>query len=99
MTPLDGPPRVPLALAQAAILVLLLALGFLLARFLAWRAEDPRPGFARRAWVGLALIALLFALPSAWLARSGALAPGVSGAGMPWERVTGDTPILAAAQA
>ena len=85
--------------AQVAIALLLLTELWLLARFLSWRAGEPRPGFARRAWLAPLLLAALFALPAGLLARSGALAPGVSGAGMPWERVTDDTPHAIAARA
>lgn len=99
MTPDPGPPRLLLLAAQAAIVLLLAFEAWLLARLLSWRVSEQRPKFARRAWLGIGLIAILFAIPAGWIARSGALAPGVSGAGMPWERTTDDTPILAAAQA
>jgi cytochrome c oxidase subunit 2 len=46
-----------------------------------------------------AALALAIALPATFLARSGVLAPGVSGAGMPWESVTDATPLAEAAQA
>ena len=46
----------------------------------------------RTGWHGVALALLTGA-------AAGALAPGLSGAGMPWEQVTDDTPIFAAAQA
>jgi mono/diheme cytochrome c family protein len=99
MTPDLGPPRLLVIAAQAAIVLLLAFETWLLARFLSWRAGEARPGFARRTWLLLALLAAVFAIPAGLLARSGALAPGVSGAGMPWERTTDHTPILAAAQA
>lgn len=85
--------------AQAAITLVLLAEAWLLARFLGWRGGEVRPGFARRAWVLVVGLALMFALPASILSRSGALAPGVSGAGMPWESVTEETPLGLAAQA
>ncbi len=99
MMPLPGPPRVPLLVAQAAIVLLLAFETWLLAQFLSWRAVEPRPGFARRTWILVSLLTLGFAVPAAIVGKSGALAPGVSGAGMPWERITEDTPILAVAQA
>jgi len=99
MSPGSGPPTAVLFAAQFAIALLLGFEAWLLARFLGWRAGEARPGFARRTW-GLALgLAVLFAVPAALLARSGALAPGVSGAGMPWEQVTDDTPTMATAHA
>ena len=85
--------------AQAAIAMLLAAEAWLFARLLAWRADEQRPHFVRRAWFLAAGLALLFAVPAAFLARDGALAPGISGAGMPWERVTDETPLRIAAQA
>jgi mono/diheme cytochrome c family protein len=93
------PSPTTLIAAQIVVGLVLLYEVALLARFLAWRADDPRPGEGRRLVLhGLAL-ALVFALTAAMLARSGALAPGVSGAGMPWEQVTDDTPLGATAQA
>jgi len=93
------PPPAALFAAQAAIVLLLPFELCLLARFLAWRADEARPHAARQAWLGLAALAAVFALAAGMVARSGALAPGVSGAGMPWERVTDDSPLLAAANA
>jgi len=99
MSPAPGPPPAVLFAAQVAVILILAWEVWLLARFFGWRAGEARPGFARRTW-GLALgLAALFAVPAALLARSGALAPGVSGAGMPWEQVTDDTPIMATARA
>jgi mono/diheme cytochrome c family protein len=99
MTPDLGPPRLLLLAAQAAIVLLLAFETWMLARLLSWRVSEARPKFARRTWLAASLIAILFAIPAGLITRSGALAPGVSGAGMPWERTTDDTPILAAAQA
>lgn len=71
----------------------------LIARFLAWRAGDPRPHEGRNVALHGLLLAAVLAFTLSALARKGALAPGVSGAGMPWESVTDDTPVLVAAQA
>ena len=90
---------VPLFAAQAAIALVLLFELVLLARFLSWRHDRPRPHEGRNLVLHALLLALVFALAAGRVARTGALAPGVSGAGMPWERVTDDTPIAAAAQA
>lgn len=79
--------------------LLLVVEGMLLARFLAARrtAGAHPPGRAlRRAPL---VIALLFVVPAAFLSRHGALAPGVSGAGMPWERVTDATDLATSAAA
>jgi mono/diheme cytochrome c family protein len=105
VTPLPVPPRAALAAAEGAVLLLLIAHAWLLWRALTARAPaDTRPGAGaqslapRMALVPLGL-AVLFAVPAALLARSGALAPGVSGAGMPWEAVTDATPYAVAAHA
>ncbi len=67
----------------------------LLARFLRARGPVPGPG-----WIlAPLLVTLAFALPAAWLARAGGLAPGLPGAGMPWEDVTDATPLAASAAA
>jgi len=96
VAPLPAPPRAALAAAEGAIVVLLLVHAWIL-----WRALAAPPGARpspRVAFVPLAL-ALLFAVPAGLVARSGALAPGVSGAGMPWESVQDDTPYAVAARA
>ena len=61
----------------------------LVARFL--RSRGPAPG--RRWTLAPVIVAVALALPAAWLARAGALAPGLPGAGMPWEDVTDETPL------
>ena len=77
---------------------LLLVEALLLVRLLAWSRGSARP-------VGIALrlapvaVALAFAVPATLLARGGALAPGLPGAGMPWEAVTDATPPDEAARA
>ena len=85
--------------AQAVIVLILVYEVAALARFLAWRADDPRPGEARNLTLHAVLLAIVFALSAARLAGQGALAPGVSGAGMPWESVTDATPLRVAAEA
>ena len=90
---------VPLIAAQAAIALVLVFEFALLARFLAWRRDQPRPNEGRNLVLHALLLAAVFAFSAARVARTGALAPGVSGAGMPWENVTDDTPLVAAAQA
>ncbi len=90
------------SLAHALLGLLLVAETLLVARFLAW----PRgPQAERRGGPGRLLraaplaIALAFAVPATLLARDGALAPGLPGAGMPWERVTDATDPAASARA
>jgi mono/diheme cytochrome c family protein len=87
--------------AQGAIALLLVVEAVLLWRMLAWvrpAAPGVRPPerLLRRAPL---LVTLLFLVPAAFLARQGALAPGLSGAGMPWERVTDATEPAEAAAA
>jgi len=97
---LPVPPRAALAAAEGAIVLVLLAEAWLLARALrAPAAAAAAPGVPARAWLAPLVLALLFAVPATFLARSGALAPGVSGAGMPWEAVTDATPCAVAAHA
>lgn len=85
------------SLAQALIGLLLVVEILLLGRFLAWRDGASRPSPAL-GWAPLA-VALLFVVPAALLARGGGLAPGLPGAGMPWERVTDTTDPAASAAA
>ena len=67
----------------------------LIARFL--RTREGAPG---RGWtVAPLVVAAAYALPATWLASGGALAPGLPGAGMPWEDVTDATPLAASAAA
>jgi mono/diheme cytochrome c family protein len=99
VTSLPAPPRAALAAAEGAILVLLLVEAWLLARALSASRGPVAPGLPRRAWLLPLVLAALFAVPAGILARSGALAPGVSGAGMPWESVTDATPCAVAAHA
>jgi mono/diheme cytochrome c family protein len=91
--------NVPLVAAIAAIALVLVYEVALLARFLAWRADEPRPHEGRNSALHALALAAVFALAAGRLARTGALAPGVSGAGMPWESVTDESPLLVAAQA
>lgn len=95
--------RLLLALAQLAIAVLIGFEVVLLVRLLAWntpgypKAEPPARGRVsgvrgRWPWAFPLVLATLFGVSAAILARSGALAPGLSGAGMPWEQVTDLTP-------
>jgi len=95
---IQGSP-VPLVSAQAAIALVLVFELALLARFLSWRRDQPRPNEGRNLVLHALLLAAVFAFAASRVARTGALAPGVSGAGMPWESVTDDTPLAAAAQA
>ena len=88
-----------LVAAQVVIGLVLLYELALLARFLDWKAGDPRPHEGRNLALHALLLAAVLAFTLSTVARHGALAPGVSGAGMPWESVTDDTPILVAAQA
>ena len=67
----------------------------LVARFL--RSRGPAPG--RRWALAPLIVAVALALPAAWLARAGALAPGLPGAGMPWEDVTDKTSLEESAEA
>ncbi len=76
------------SLALLFVALLFLVEIALLARFL--RARGPAPGLR---WILAPLVVTLaFALPAAWIARAGGLAPGLPGAGMPWEDVTDATP-------
>jgi mono/diheme cytochrome c family protein len=89
------------SLAQALIGLLLVVEILLLGRFLAWRrGASAGAGRLSRAfaWAPLAL-AVAFAVPALLLARAGGLAPGLPGAGMPWERVTDRTDPAASAAA
>lgn len=88
------------SIAHGLIGLLLVAEVLLLARFLAW-SRGPRAGppVGRRWRAAPLLLALAFAVPATMLARGGALAPGLPGAGMPWERVTDATDPAAAARA
>jgi len=88
-----------LVAAQVVIGLVLLYELALIARFLSWKAADPRPHEGRNLALHALLLAAVLAFTLSTVARHGALAPGVSGAGMPWESVTDDTPILVAAQA
>jgi mono/diheme cytochrome c family protein len=92
-------PPVPLVAAQAAIALVLVFELVLLARFLSWRRDQPRKNEGRNLVLCSLLLAAVFAFAAGRVARTGALAPGVSGAGMPWESVTDDTPLAGAAQA
>ncbi|MEO6462202.1 MAG: cytochrome c [Candidatus Eisenbacteria bacterium] len=80
------------SIAHGLIGLLLVAEVLLLVRFLAW-TRGPRGGRpVGRLWRATPLLlALAFAVPATLLARGGALAPGLPGAGMPWERVTDAT--------
>jgi mono/diheme cytochrome c family protein len=95
VTALPAPPRAALAAAEGAVALILVAHAWLLARYL----RAPRAAPPARSWLTPLVLAAVFALPAALLARSGALAPGVSGAGMPWETVTDATPAATAAHA
>jgi len=103
---LPAPPRAALAAAEGVIVLLLLVEAWLLWRALSAPGAAPAaPGapaarpLARGAWAWPLGLALAFAVPAGLVARSGALAPGVSGAGMPWESVTDATPCAVAAHA
>jgi len=85
--------------AQVVIGLVLLYELALIARFLRWRAGDSRPHEGRNLALHALLLAVVLGVTLGGLARNGALAPGLSGAGMPWESVTDDTPLLVAAQA
>lgn len=80
-------------------MLLLLLEAWLLARALSAAPGDARARLPRGAWALPLVLALAFAVPAGLVARSGALAPGVSGAGMPWEAVSDDTPCALAARA
>ena len=84
-------------LAQVLIAALLVFEFVLVAALLGWRREGPRASSAT--WLLPLLLAALFALPAAWLAARGGLVPGLSGAGMPWERVTDATVLSESAAA
>ena len=79
---IQGSP-VPLVSAQAAIALVLVFELALLARFLSWRRDQPRPNEGRNLVLHALLLAAVFAFAASRVARTGALAPGVSGAGMP----------------
>jgi len=96
---IDGAPHAALVAAGIVIALLLAAEAWLLARLLAWRRGEPARGLARALWAVPLGAAVLFAVPAGIVARSGALAPGVSGAGMPWERITDAAPFADAARA
>ena len=69
----------------------------LLARFLGWGAARREASSAaapspRWMWAGPLVLGLAIAVPALVLGKGGGLAPGVSGAGMPWEAVTDATP-------
>jgi mono/diheme cytochrome c family protein len=91
-------------LAVSGLFVLEIAM---LARFLGWGRGAGTPGTPgttgrggeagaaarpRWLWAGPLVLGIAIAVPSLLLARGGGLAPGVSGAGMPWEDVTDATP-------
>ncbi len=103
MAALPVPPRAALAAAEGAIVLILLVEAWLLARALGAPRDASDAGGApsvpARAWAWPLVLAALFAVPAELVARSGALAPGVSGAGMPWESVTDATPCAVAAHA
>jgi len=82
-------------LALLLVAVLLVLELVLLARFL--RSRGALPG--RRLILAPLGVALVFLLPAIELARGGGLAPGMPGAGMPWEDVTDATPLAASAAA
>ena len=86
-------------MAVVLVGVLLVAEAVLLVRFLAWTRPGPSNGPGRVLRFAPLAVALLFLLPAAILARGGGLAPGLPGAGMPWERVTDATPPAEAAAA
>jgi mono/diheme cytochrome c family protein len=100
VSPPLAPPRAALAAAEGAIVLVLLVEAWLLARALSPAPGGARPSrLPRGAWALPLGLALVFAVPAGLVARSGALAPGVSGAGMPWEAVTDATPCAVAARA
>ena len=84
--------------AQIVIALVLVYEVALIARFLGWKADDPRPREGRNVALHALLLAVVLGVTLGALARKGALAPGLSGAGMPWESVIDDSPILVAAQ-
>ena len=88
------------SVAQGLLGVLLVVELILLARFLAWQRgpSSPRP-VGRGLRAAPLVLAVLFAVPAVLLAREGALAPGLSGAGMPWQDVTDTTAPRASARA
>jgi cytochrome c oxidase subunit 2 len=91
---------IPLGLAGAAVCALFVVELVLLARFLGWgrRAPaDPRATVPAWIWVAPLVVGIAIALPALGLVKSGGLAPGVSGAGMPWEAVTDSTPAATSA--
>lgn len=100
---MEGPPSDWIVAAGVAASILLAAEVALLASALGWRRSAPRaPATRARAWwlVGAPLgLAILISVPAALLARHGSLAPGLSGAGMPWEQVTDETPLPQSAAA
>ncbi len=97
----EAAPVLFLRVAEYAILGLLALEVWILVRFLSWRcggsgsSQRRSPGL----WIGPLVVALVFGTAAALLARSGALAPGLPGAGMPWERVTDTTPADESARA
>ena len=87
------------SIAEALVALLLVLEAVLLARFLApGRGAGARPPGAawRRA---LLAVGLVFAVVATLVARGGALAPGLPGAGMPWEAVTDGTDLATSARA
>ena len=87
------------SIAEALVALLLVLEAVLIARFLGWeRGAGARPPGA--AWRRSPLaVGLAFACVAALVARGGALAPGLPGAGMPWESVTDATDAVASARA
>ncbi|MGH7724489.1 MAG: c-type cytochrome [Candidatus Eiseniibacteriota bacterium] len=90
-------------LAEAALVVLLALEVAILVCFLSWRDGERGRGTAgaRPRWLvaGPLVAALGFGVSAFAVSRTGALAPGLPGAGMPWERVTDETPAAEAAKA
>ena len=77
-------------MAEGLVGLLLVAEALLVFFWLAWSPSGRGPGRLVR-FAPLAL-AVAFVVPATLLARGGGLAPGLPGAGMPWERVTDATP-------
>ncbi len=81
-----------LGLAGLAVGLLFLLEIAILAHFLGWgRATATPKGRPRWLWAAPLLAGIAIALPSLALVQSGGVAPGVSGAGMPWEATTDAT--------
>ena len=86
------------SVAELLLGALLLVEALLVLRLLAWSRGTGKP-VGRVLRLAPLVVALAFAVPATLLARGGALAPGLPGAGMPWEDVTDATPPDAAARA